>query len=84
MIIRCEGDAEDNLHLDMEVYIFLLMGGFECNVYGTDEELLETLLELDMLLPKTRESDPLVYNFDNGYSWLLFFTAGLGRCKRSI
>ena len=68
----------------MEVYIFLLMGGFDVMYYGTDGERLETLLELDMLLPKTRESDPLVYNFDNGYSWLFYFTAGLGRCKRSL
>ena len=61
---------KQNLHLDMDAYIYLLMD--HSNIfYGTYEEHLETLLELDKQLPKTRESDPLVYRFDNaivGYS----------------
>ena len=73
---------KQNLHLDMDAYIFLLMDGSNVIFTGTYGEHLETLLELDKQLPKTRESDPLVYEFDNGYSWLFFVLVGYCRCER--
>lgn len=68
---------KQNLHLDMDAYIYLLMD--HSNIfYGTYEEHLKTLLELDKQLPKTRESDPLVYGFDERYSWVLYALSGIG------
>lgn len=67
---------QQNLHQDMDVYIFLIMGGLDVLYYGTYEEQLEVLLELDKQLPKTRESDPLVNRYDMGYSWLVYSMAG--------
>lgn len=68
---------QQNLHLDAEVYIFLIMGGLDVLQYGTYADKMDVLLELDKQLPKTRYSDPLVDRFDNGYSWLVFFMTGL-------
>ncbi|MFC5602181.1 RNA polymerase sigma factor [Sporosarcina koreensis] len=67
---------QQNLHLDMEAYIFLITGGLDILYYGTFGEKMEVLLELDKQLPKTRESDPLVSRFDYGYSWLVYSIAG--------
>ena len=49
---------QQNLHVDIDAYLFLIMDGLNVIFIGTDSERLETLIELDRHFPKTRESDP--------------------------
>ena len=66
-----------NLHLDADAYIFLIMGGLDALYFGTFQEQMDALLELDKQLPKTKERDPLINRFDVGYTWLVYSMAGL-------
>lgn len=67
---------KENLHPDMEVYISLLMDS-SIIYFDSYSEQLEKLLELEKQLPKMLESDPIVYDFDDRYIWLLYFMSGL-------
>ena len=66
----------NSLHPDMQIYNSLLLGKFGYVHTATFDELLEALRELEKELPKTRESDQLVYLFDSTYLWTFVTAAG--------
>lgn len=68
---------QQNLHPDMNAYIFVLTGGTDVLYDGTEEEQLEVLLVLEKEMSKTKQRDPLVRIFDGHYSWLFYSLVGM-------
>ena len=66
----------NSLHPDMQIYNSLLLGKFGYVHTATFDELLDALRELEKELPKTRESDQLIYLFDSTYLWTFVTAAG--------